>query len=94
MSRFRRSRHRHEVEVCASILSTVADGPMRKTWIMNDVNLNHSVVTKHLHRLMDCGFLSCDEEESLYKLTDAGRDFLEEYDKFKLLAEKMMLDPD
>jgi predicted transcriptional regulator len=78
------------VEVCASILSTIGDTPMRKTWIMNRANLNHALVTKHLDRLLMCGFLAQTKTSEAYELTDEGRSFLSEYDRFRRLEQTLL----
>ena len=85
-----RNRHRCNVEICASILSIFGESPLRKTWIMNGANLNHALATRHLGKLVDCGFLECNEEESLYELTKDGRAFLDEFSRFKRIETKLL----
>jgi predicted transcriptional regulator len=83
------ARHRCGVELCASILSLVGNGPMRKTWIMNGANMNHALATKQLKRLLKCGFLNQVENSDEFELTEDGRGFLSEYDRFKRLEDAL-----
>ena len=63
---------------------------MRKTWIMNGANLNHALVTKHLDRLLRCGFLAQSDGSDVYELTEEGRGFLAEYSRFKYLEDMLL----
>lgn len=83
-----RNRHRCEVEIAASILSSVAFNPMRKTLIMNAVNLNHEVLKKYLARLLKTGFLV--QVNDAYKLSEMGQAFLEEFTRFRRMEDMLM----
>ncbi|MCJ7608227.1 winged helix-turn-helix domain-containing protein [Candidatus Bathyarchaeota archaeon] len=63
---------------------------LKKTWVMNGVNLNHVSATRHLDRMMDCGFLRCIGEGDLYELTQEGKAFLEEYRRFRLIEMRIL----
>ena len=82
-----KNHHRCEIEIAASILSSVNSNPKRKTLIMNAVNLNHSVLEKHLTRLLGVGFL-CKVNDS-YQLTAEGVAFVEEFERFRTIEEKL-----
>jgi predicted transcriptional regulator len=83
------SRHRCEIEIAACLLSSVADKPMRKTWMMNAANLNHILMEKQLRRLLGCGFIA-QVNGDVYELTEDGRAFLGEYNRFKRLEEVLL----
>jgi predicted transcriptional regulator len=57
---------------------------------MNGANLNHALVTKHLDRLLTCGFLAQSDGSDVYELTDEGRGFLAEYSRFKHLEDMLL----
>ena len=83
-----RKNHRCQVQIDAAMLSSVAVNPMRKTLIMNAVNLNHRVLKKHLARLLRAGFLV--QAGNFYKSTEEGQAFLEEFTRFKRMEDVLM----
>jgi hypothetical protein len=44
----------------------------------------------HLDRLLRCGFLERADGSDVYELTDLGRGFLSEYDRFKRLEDVLL----
>ena len=59
--------------------------------MMNAVNLNHGVLEKHLVRLLNVGFLV--QLGDVYKLTEEGRIFLENFGEFQEI-EAVLMDGD
>jgi predicted transcriptional regulator len=82
-----RVRHRCDLEIVASILSAVTDGPKRKTKIKKTANMNYYSSEKYLTRLLRSGLLLKKRNSDAYELTDRGKAFLDQYAGFKRLDE-------
>ena len=75
-------KRRNNVDIMADILR-VARGGAKKTWIVYRANLNFKIVKDYLSELTEKGLLAAPEGLSLYRTTEKGLDFLEQYDSFR-----------
>jgi len=70
------------VDIMADILR-VARGGAKKTWIVYRANLNFKIVKDYLSEMMGKGLLEAHRGSAIYKTTEKGREFLEQYESFK-----------
>ena len=73
-------KNRDRLGIVAAILEG-ANPDSCKTHIMFSANLSFSLLEKYLHVALNAGFLQL--QNSKYKLTKRGREFLNEYRRFK-----------
>ena len=73
-------RRRNNLDIMAEVLEIARLGA-KKTWIVYRANLNFKLVKDYLDELMEKRLL--DSEGSIYRTTDQGLEFLEEYKNFK-----------
>jgi len=73
-------RRRNNLDIMAEVLEIARLGA-KKTWIVYRANLNFKLVKEYLDELMEKRLL--DSEGSIYRTTDQGLEFLEEYKNFK-----------
>jgi predicted transcriptional regulator len=73
-------KNRDHVSIIAAILEAANSGSS-KTCIMFEANLNFSVLEKYLKVVLNYGLIN--QEEFKYKLTDIGREYLEQYKHFE-----------
>jgi predicted transcriptional regulator len=72
-------KNRDRLSIIAAILET-ADSGANKTRIMFGANLSFKLLEKYLDLVVGAGFVQV--HDSVYLLTDAGRDFLQQYGDF------------
>jgi predicted transcriptional regulator len=70
---------RRRVEILASVLHSAVAGA-KKTRIMQNANLNHSLLVKYLEESTNLGFLQFASDS--YLTTEKGMRFLEVYTRF------------
>ena len=75
-------KRRNNVDIMADILR-VARGGAKKTWIVYRANLNFKIVKDYLSELTEKGLLAAPEGLNLYRTTEKGLDFLEQYYSFR-----------
>ena len=86
--------YRRKLDIIADILA-VAGGNAKKTQIMYKANLSYAVMQKYLAKLMTSSLIEFQAESNRYTLTEKGRRYLEEYQKYSYsnkLAEKSLND--
>ena len=83
---------RDRYEITAEILKSAVEGAL-KTQIMLKAGLSHVQVETYATRLVEEGLLECSSVKSrrrirgIYKTTEKGKHFLENYDLLKKLGE-------
>lgn len=75
-------KRRNNVDIMADILR-VARGGAKKTWIVYRANLNFKIVKDYLSDLTENGMLAAPDGSNMYRTTERGLDFLEQYESFK-----------
>lgn len=77
----KRSTHakRRRVDILADVLHVAVKG-VKKTRIMNDANLSHSLLEKYLKDTVGIGLLRLNDGS--YQTTEKGQKFLEMYARF------------
>ena len=70
---------RRRVDILADVLEVAVKGA-KKTRIMNNANLSHSLLEKYLKDTVGIGFLQL--SNGSYETTEKGRKFLEMYAQF------------
>jgi predicted transcriptional regulator len=70
-------RYRDRLDIIADVLE-VAKGGARKTQIMYGANLSYKLLTRYLKKVMNMGLVRR-EDGSIFKLTEKGSDFLQEF---------------
>jgi predicted transcriptional regulator len=73
-------KNRDRVSIIAAILEA-ANSRASKTHIMFEANLSFSMLEKYLN--MAINYRLINQEESKYKLTDIGREYLKQYKHFE-----------
>jgi len=83
--------YRSKTRIYADILNSILKqgGKSRPTKILYGANLSYDRLTKHLDQLVELGLVIEDKEdgESVFKLTNKGRDFVLEFVKVEKFAE-------
>jgi len=70
-------RYRDRLDIIADVLEVAKSGA-RKTQIMYGANLSYTLLTRYLKEVMDTGLVRR-EDESIFKLTEKGSDFLQAF---------------
>lgn len=85
-------RRRGKVEIIAEILTNVRK-PAKKTQIMYECNLSFRQLKEYLSFMGRRGLVRANAEEGTvtYKITDAGRSFLDSYSKMARLLQTQKL---
>lgn len=81
---------RSRTELIHDILSAVdAKGIIKPTHLLYKANLSHTAMQKYLAELMESGFLEekMEKGRKVYALTEKGKTFLREYDRFTKFKE-------
>jgi predicted transcriptional regulator len=73
--------YRDRLDIIADILQ-VADQPARKTQIMYQANLSHSLLQKYLAEIVEADLVSFEVETNSYQLTFKGQEFLQAYKNY------------
>jgi predicted transcriptional regulator len=73
-------RYRNRLDIIADVLE-VTKGGARKTQIMYGANLSYTLLTRYLKNVMDMGLVKR-EDGSIFKLTEKGSDFLQEFNDY------------
>jgi predicted transcriptional regulator len=71
-------KYRSKLDIVADILRVAGQNP-KKTQIMYQANLSYKVLQKYLKETLAASLICHSEEESCYKLTGKGREFLDAY---------------
>ena len=83
--------YRSKARIYLDILSTILreGGKTGPTRVLYGANLSHDRLMRHLAHLIDVGLIieEKEEERTLYKLTDRGREFLKEFLRIEKFAE-------
>jgi len=83
--------YRSKVRIYADIMSSIMKhgGKCGPTRILYGANLSHGRLMRHLTQLINLGLIAeeKEDEKTLYKLTDKGREFLKEFIKMQRFAE-------
>ncbi len=74
-------RYRNRLDIIADILG-VARGGARKTRIMYGANLSYTLLTRYLKDVVTMGLVRR-EDGSIFKLTEKGSAFLEEFTGYR-----------
>ena len=74
-------RYRNRLDIIADVLE-VAKGGARKTKIMYGANLSYTLLTRYLKDVIDMGLVR-GEDGSIFKLTEKGSDFLQEFNGYR-----------
>jgi predicted transcriptional regulator len=74
------SKNRDRVSIVAAILE-IAEQGARKTKIMFRGNLSYALLNKYLDLVIGAGFIRV--EDSIYQLTERGREFVRQYQSFE-----------
>ena len=77
---------RRRIDILADILEVAVRGA-KKTRIMNNANLSHSLLEKYLKYTVGVGFLQLNNGS--YETTEKGRKFLEMYARFSSTHAKL-----
>ena len=72
--------YRNRLQIVADILVVAEDGA-KKTHIMYGANLSYGLLSQYLAQVLDAGLVHIDGK-GLYKLTEKGRMFLEDFNKY------------
>ena len=75
-------KRRNNVDIMADILRVAKSGA-KKTWIVYRANLNFKIVKDYLSELIEKGLLAVHKRSNLYRTTERGLEFLEQYDSFR-----------
>jgi len=84
---------RSRIDIIASILECSING-VRKTKLVYKCNLNFSQFNLYKNCLIKAGLLSNlkqDNNTEIFKTTDKGKEFLEDYRRIKSILDKMRL---
>ncbi|GAG81277.1 unnamed protein product [marine sediment metagenome] len=79
-----RKKRRGEFDIFAEILYLANEGGVTKTTIVYQVNLNFTIVERHLSNLLERGLIEIIDE--LYETTDRGVQFLHHYEEIEKLG--------
>lgn len=78
---------RNRIDIIHDILSKVSKKPdgLKKTHILYQANLSHNLLNLYMEELIGKEFLEEHEKKKirLFRITDKGLQFLEQYDKMK-----------
>jgi predicted transcriptional regulator len=80
---------RRRVDILADVLEVAVKGA-KKTRIMNNANLSHSLLEKYLEDTVGIGFLQLNNGS--YETTEKGRKFLNMYARFSSMHAKIRKD--
>ena len=75
-------KRRNNVDIMADILRVASSGA-KKTWIVYKANLNFKIVKEYLSELMEKGLLEVHQGSTIYRTTERGLEFLEQYESFR-----------
>ena len=75
-------KRRNNVDIMADILR-VARGGAKKTWIVYRANLNFKIVKEYLSELKEHGLLEEVTGSTLFRTTEKGLEFLDQYESFR-----------
>jgi len=75
-------KRRNNVDIMADILR-VARGGAKKTWIVYRANLNFKIVKEYLSDLKEHGLLVEVSGSTLFRTTEKGLEFLDQYESFR-----------
>jgi predicted transcriptional regulator len=82
-----RKEYRSKAKIMADILEAVMkEGRGRPSKIMMDANISYDRMSRYLELLTEKGLLENVEAEGIYKITQDGVRFLEEFRRFEKLA--------
>jgi predicted transcriptional regulator len=73
--------YRRKVDIIADILNVVAQGA-KKTRIMYQANLSHSLLTKYLAEVRKAYLIRHERKKGCYVLTTKGKEFLLRYKEY------------
>ena len=82
------ARYRSELKILVDILNVIKkEKESKPTRILYKANLSHDRLNKYLEKLKSIGLIDEIEIESkTYTLTEKGREFLKEFNKFEKFA--------
>jgi predicted transcriptional regulator len=82
---------RSKMQVIADILRVIENegGVTMPTHILYKANLSHKLLKDHLNTLIQKGFVevAIEKDRTLYKITEGGKKFLNEFRKIEKLAQ-------
>ncbi|MGH9933574.1 MAG: winged helix-turn-helix domain-containing protein [Nitrososphaerales archaeon] len=81
-------RKRGFFDIVASLLEILEEGACNKTMLASRANLATRSSTSYVNIILKFGLVTKDEYKNIFKLTDKGRLFLEEYKKLKMFIEE------
>jgi predicted transcriptional regulator len=73
--------YRDRLDIIADILN-VATRRAKKTQIMYQANLNHTLLKKYLREILAARLIRHNVNTQLFMLTEKGQDFLKVYDRY------------
>lgn len=82
------AKYRSRLQIIAEILEIVRDGA-KKTHIMYRANLSYKLLCKYLDEVLKCGFVRVDRKEDCYVVAPKGEKFLERFDAYQELRERV-----
>jgi len=82
---------RSKMQVIVDVLRAIENenGITKPTHILYKANLSHKLLKEHLNVLLQKGFIevTIEKNRTYYKLTDKGRNFINEFRKIEKLAQ-------
>ncbi|MEM3157732.1 MAG: winged helix-turn-helix domain-containing protein [Nitrososphaerales archaeon] len=75
-------------DIVGNLLEHLEAGAYAKTALASKANLSTRSSSKYISLILRVKLAVRDESTNLYKLTDKGRKFLEEYRKLRMLIEE------
>ena len=82
---------RSRMQVIADVLRTIENenGISKPTHILYKANLSHKLLKEHLNILLQKGLIEVviEKNRTYYKITERGKNFLNEYRKIEKLAQ-------
>ena len=81
------NKHRSRTEIAAQLLEIARNGGVTKTRLMYGAYLSYAQIQDHLERLQEYGLLVRSTEERKYLTTDKGIQFLQNYDRVRVLID-------
>uniref|UniRef100_A0A7J3ZJB0 ArnR1-like winged helix-turn-helix domain-containing protein n=1 Tax=Fervidicoccus fontis TaxID=683846 RepID=A0A7J3ZJB0_9CREN len=82
------SAKRSMLDIVWDILSSIPEEGIRRTPLANRAMIDFKVMDKYLKLLLSEGFVTMNSSNGKIYITSKGREFLEEYKRFKCLFEK------
>jgi len=80
----RYKKRRSDVDIYAEILYLANEGGVKKTVLVNQINMNNTIITRYLSNLIEEELINVDGR--IYETTDKGIDYLNHYEELGKLG--------